>query len=415
MRCRFCGSKSLHTDENRVNFSGKKAVVGTIVAGPIGAAAGLAGKSVKGYRCGACGQFMTSPMDFATEGAIDSAIFDAKSGKGVSNLKYLKRQYPGIIVPELDSVSAPSRVDYNSKVVERISENTTEKSEQISIKHQYRFRLYCPECPVFIRDIIIVQKNDRDFLKLIAWNNDERVIRSVYYKATVYDDTGDKLSVEECVYQDIGRHQGADLPSTTMFDLNTNLAFSVDLKCEKIAFENGDVWRASDKDRTYKIPEQPIVTKESFPGYKYLDMHYRDRNILFLPIKGKEYRMCYCGQIVFNSTTCPHCGSNLEMVEEDFSQKHLMDVKVQRIYENAKKHADEIIPYIEGLRNEEAERIEKEYAQAVNLMNSDKYVDIKAAEKILRSLPGYKDSDTRRDECEKRLTEIEQREKEEKE
>jgi predicted RNA-binding Zn-ribbon protein involved in translation (DUF1610 family) len=54
--CQKCG-KGLYrkTGERTGGFSGKKAVVGAIIAGPVGVAAGAFGKKKTTYRCSNCG------------------------------------------------------------------------------------------------------------------------------------------------------------------------------------------------------------------------------------------------------------------------------------------------------------------------------------------------------------------------
>ena len=74
MRCRFCGSTSIHAAVDHKNFSAGKALAGTVVFGPMGAGAGMLGKEINGFRCTLCGGFMEHPMDPQTERQVNDAI-----------------------------------------------------------------------------------------------------------------------------------------------------------------------------------------------------------------------------------------------------------------------------------------------------------------------------------------------------
>jgi len=119
MRCKFCGSTSIHPDSQHKTFSAKKAAAGAVTFGVVGAAAGFIGKEQKGYRCGECGAFMDSPMDFMQETSINSAISDAESGRSTHMFNYYKRQYcnirANIPAPTSTQVSNPVNyaVEYN--------------------------------------------------------------------------------------------------------------------------------------------------------------------------------------------------------------------------------------------------------------------------------------------------------------
>lgn len=54
--CPKCGMGLLHAVSERTGgFSGGKAVLGAVIAGPIGLAAGALGKKKVLYQCGKCG------------------------------------------------------------------------------------------------------------------------------------------------------------------------------------------------------------------------------------------------------------------------------------------------------------------------------------------------------------------------
>ena len=62
---------------------------------------------------------------------------------------------------------------------------------------------------------------------LKAYNQSDRVIRSVYLQAVAYDDTGDELTSSQCVYQGVNVGPGDALPKTKTFGLGTELAYAI--------------------------------------------------------------------------------------------------------------------------------------------------------------------------------------------
>ena len=109
---------------------------------------------------------------------------------------------------------------------------------------------------------------------LKAYNQSDRVIRSVYLQAVAYDDTGDELTSSQCVYQGVNVGPGDALPKTKTFGLGTELAYRVELFCEKIAFEDGEVWRYSEDAKEYALAEPSVINAQNFPRYKYLAEEY---------------------------------------------------------------------------------------------------------------------------------------------
>lgn len=79
MRCKYCGSQLIYPETQHKTFSTGKAVAGAVTFGVAGAAAGFIGKDQKGYKCGACGAFMETTMDFMTESSINRAVKEEKT------------------------------------------------------------------------------------------------------------------------------------------------------------------------------------------------------------------------------------------------------------------------------------------------------------------------------------------------
>lgn len=55
IRCPRCGSMLKAVSERTGGFSGGKAILGGVLLGPLGIAAGALGKKKTTYQCGSCG------------------------------------------------------------------------------------------------------------------------------------------------------------------------------------------------------------------------------------------------------------------------------------------------------------------------------------------------------------------------
>ena len=62
-RCSICGSSNVVKSEQKDGFSYKKAIVGTVVLGAVGAVAGIDGKKTNVFSCSECGSTLPHPMD----------------------------------------------------------------------------------------------------------------------------------------------------------------------------------------------------------------------------------------------------------------------------------------------------------------------------------------------------------------
>ena len=199
MRCRYCGSESIHEGTEHRNFSAGKAAAGAVVFGVVGVAAGLSGKEQKGYRCAACGAFAEAPMDSTTEMSIHMAISNAEHGGDRSMYDYYKSQYCNIQA----NIPAPKPEAQPVYIPAPAVAPVSTPDEQETVKHGYRNLAWIPSCPVFVEGITIVTKGAEDMLRLSIRNVSSQVVRSAYLKARVLDDTGDLISEQQCVYQGI--------------------------------------------------------------------------------------------------------------------------------------------------------------------------------------------------------------------
>lgn len=412
MRCRFCGSTSLHDDTQDKRFSAGKAVAGTIVFGLPGAAAGLIGKKVKGYRCSACGSFMETPMDAFTEVSIDTAIRNAESGRDRSSYDYYKGQYPNIQA-NLPVQGGAQVTPANIEIPLQIAQPSPDSEE--TIKRSYRYGLWQPDCPVYVEGIILKSTPTGDKLSLIAWNSSAKTIRSAYFQAKVLDDTGDVVSEVPFVYQGISVQPGMDgkLPENKEFDLKTDLAYKVELTCDKVAFEGDEVWRNEAGTLPFTLPVQPVVDQTNFPRFKYIKTKYSassgvtQNKSLFMPLKENGYWLCDCGQPVLDGCTCPRCGDTWDALETAFSQKRLQELQQVTVKERAAKRAEEIIKYQESVRVAQEKAKDSCYAEALEMQEKGTSKALYTAAELFKKIPGWKDADERAKACVDRADEIE--------
>ena len=419
MRCRFCGSTSLHDDTQDKRFSAGKAVAGTIVFGLPGAAAGLIGKKVKGYRCSACGSFMETPMDAFTEVAIDNAIRNAESGRDRSSYDYYKGQYPNIqanLPVQGGAQVTPANIEIPLQIVQ-----PSPDSEE-TIKRSYRYGLWQPDCPVYVEGIILKSTPTGDKLSLIAWNSSDKTIRSVYFQAKVLDDTGDVVSEVPFVYQGISVRPGMEgkLPENKEFDLKTDLAYKVELTCDKVAFEGDEVWRNEAGTVPFTIPVQSTIDATNFPRFKYITTKYiqakgRNTTGVFMPLKEDRYWLCDCGQPVLIGHACPRCGDTWDELEAAFSQKHLRELQQVAVKDRAAKRAKEMAAFTETARanKEKADLDFKEatYSDAVRLQLDGSVESLRSAAKAFELIPGWRDADERTATCKRLADEKEEAER----
>ena len=92
MRCIKCGSRKVSLVKMNEGYSFTKGIVGQAVLGPVGAVAGINGKTSQAYHCSECGQDEITVMPDVIERFINEAI----QKNDVRSLKDYKKQYPGI-------------------------------------------------------------------------------------------------------------------------------------------------------------------------------------------------------------------------------------------------------------------------------------------------------------------------------
>ena len=421
MRCKFCGSTSLHPDTQHKTFSTGKAVAGAVMFGAVGAAAGFIGKDQNGYRCGSCGAFMDSPMDSFTEIQVNGAIREAESGGRRALYDYYKGQYPNIQAsipsqPAGAAVQAEALPAHLPTLLPAVGDGDT-------IKRSYRYGVWEPDCPIYVESVILYAGDREDRLSLIAWNQSGKTLRSVYFTVRVRDDTGDEVANLRCAYQNLsvpGDPEERDktmLPAGKQFPLGTDLAYRVELTCEKVAFEGDEVWRAPEESERIALPEQALLTAQNFPRIKYIRTRYarqfrEPRQLrLWIPVEGENFWLCDCGHPAAKGQLCPYCGDRWERVEPAFDQKTLRKLQQNAVKQRAARRAEKTWPLYEAAVAEKARKEEEAnssvYAKAEEAWKENTTFSVREARSLFLSLGVYRDAADRAEACRIHIQELE--------
>lgn len=400
MRCKFCGSKAIYPYTQHEQATAGRVVAGAIIAGAIGAAAGLAGKNVKGYRCSACGMFSEQPMDFGEEMLINSAVSDAKNGKTVIYERYQEKYANLEFVPVRQVVKQESALlpdeDYDEDDVELLPE--AEPVDE-SIKHSYCPNQYVVGSPVFISNVTIKDDNGTDVLLLEVNNISGKTLRSVYLNITVYDDVGDQIGTSTFAFQGLSAATGEQLPQAKPFSLNTNVAYKVNVVCEKAAFTDDTVWRKEENPTIYSVPEKTELVPESFAQHKYLRVLLAKKGALrvgqklYYPVVEETHRLCVCGNPAVSGSKCLACGLSEADLQEVMDYDVLVQCRKDVIVKTARERTEALHRFIEQSR-------EDTYQTALQLMEEESYAE---ALQLFESVAGHKNTEILIEKCKEKV------------
>lgn len=407
MRCKFCGSKAIYPYKNHEQADAGRVIAGAIIAGPIGAVAGLAGKNVKGYRCSACGMFSEQTMDFGEEMLINSAVRSAQNGDTVIYEKYQAKYANLEFVPVRQVVRQESALlpdkDYDEDDVELLPE--AEPVDE-SVKHSYCPNQYVVGSPVFISNVTIKDDNGTDVLLLEVNNISGKTLRSVYLNITVYDDVGDQIGTSTFAFQGLSAATGEQLPQAKPFSLNTNVAYKVNVVCEKAAFTDDTVWRKEENPTIYSVPEKTELVPESFAQHKYLRVLLAKKGALrvgqklYYPVVEETHRLCVCGNPAVNGSKCTACGLDEADLQEVMDYDILIQCRKDVIVKTAKERT-------EALRELRLQAQEDKYQEAIKLKEKGTQAGHEAAIKIFASMADYKDASKLIAACKEKIQELE--------
>ena len=431
MRCRYCGSTSIHSATEHKNFSTGKALAGTIVFGPLGAGAGLLGKEINGFRCAQCGSFMEHPMDTLTERMVNDAIYSARNNQSFVSYDYYKSQYPNIetvqVQKDVKSERVPVHIMENlgtAREVKDLEEKTVEK-------RAYDYTIWDPACPVFIRRVIIRKGSFGDGISFDIINQSKKTIRSLYLQVTVLDDTRDVITSLKCVYQEENVEPGKAFSNETMFKTGCDLAYQAEVICDKVSFTDNSVWRAEEGVEVLKIDPPVRINREEFPRFRYLTVAYfkllrehgfdkEDNYSLFkkglfpdiLPAEHKieGYWLCTCGMPVKTGQACPKCRCHLEDLKQIFSQQYLIEMQHRAVFERAALRAQETTDARNAVLKELEEIKEKKYQNAVDAKESTSIGRLEEALRELKDLGEYRDANQIAEDYRSRIREMKEAE-----
>lgn len=276
MRCRFCGSTSIHTAVDHKNFSAGKALAGTVVFGPMGAGAGMMGKEINGFRCTRCGGFMEHPMDPQTERQVNDAIYSARNRKSFISYDFYKNQYPNIEDVQREETLKDKQVSVHMAKRPDSVKAAAVKPDTMKIKRSYQNKEWNPACPVYVRSTIIKTRETGDGISFDIVNQSEKTIRSLYLQAVIMDDAGDEIKTIQCVYQGENVCPGDAFSTDQVFEAGSDLAYKAEVFCEKVSFTDDTVWRTNETANVYEVERLEL---NQFPRFRYLFDAYND--ILF--------------------------------------------------------------------------------------------------------------------------------------
>ena len=134
MRCIKCGSKKVSLRKTDEGYSFAKGIIGQAVLGPIGAVAGINGKSSQTYHCSECGQDAITVMPEVIERYINEAV----QKNDVRSLRDYKKQYPGIEWENTTSVTSQNEtLSIEKNLIEERNEVIVDKgnpsNDEISV------------------------------------------------------------------------------------------------------------------------------------------------------------------------------------------------------------------------------------------------------------------------------------------
>lgn len=396
MRCKFCGSKAIYPYKNHEQAGAGRVIAGAIIAGTVGAIAGLAGKNVKGYRCSACGMFSEQPMDFGEEMLVNSAVSDAKNGNVVIYERYQEKYANLEFVPiqqlATRNVARLTTADYEEEY-EGADELVADEPVEDSVKHSYNPGQYVVGAPVFISNVTIKDEDGTDVLLLEACNISEKTLRSVYLNVTVYDDVGDQISTNTFAYQGLQTAPGEFLQQAKPFKLNTNIAYKVEVSCEKAAFADDSVWRKEESQTIYSVADKTELTPEGFAQYKHLRALLGKKSTLpsdrklYYPVVEETHRLCVCGTPVTSGSKCPVCGLDEDTLSEVMDYDVLRQTRRDVIASTAKART-------EALQMFKETAIEGLYQEARALMDKNTRAAYVQAAEFFMLIKEHKDAST---------------------
>ena len=250
--------------------------------------------------------------------------------------------------------------------------------------------------PVLISATALLKDNKNEKVlaqvKLKSVSNYKKPIIAIIIAVQPLDVSGTPLGEEiEHQFLDLSVKRDEEFGQKTPIYLPDSTARGIRIRIKKTVFEDGGEVSGDNGPELLRVPRQESISSLiKNPDCINQYIFENGSNCKYAPMVVKGIWCCCCGGINWgNEEKCHSCGANRDSV-----------LKIN----------------IESLKSRFNERMEekkeKDYQLALILLKSNTYEDLKKADNKFFSLLGYKDSDARREECKKKLEEIEQREKE---
>lgn len=265
------------------------------------------------------------------------------------------------------------------------------------------------DAPVKVDELALLQDTvDKEVLGRIKFfNQSNKHIIAIFIKLYVYDISGETISFQDnqFIYQDMifmpGDIYGNKIP--IKLPLNTR---KINIELIKVVFDDGEVWDANEAEKCETIYQKEIQIPTNNFEYIRRAIASKISNINYVKYYYEEKETvwsCTCGKINSNKTTyCNFCNNERAAEKENLSEvgfKRLCNYVNQRVMQ-------------EECRKKEIEK-EKQYQEIISQMQrSCTEQEYRLTIDKFRQMKGYKDSEDKICQCQKKIDEILRKEKE---
>ncbi|MBP3870353.1 MAG: hypothetical protein J6E46_05200 [Faecalicoccus sp.] len=181
--------------------------------------------------------------------------------------------------------------------------------------------IYSDDAPVFLLDGQILKDkfNDGCLLQLKLQNVGDKIIKSISLNVKAYDAKGNLLDTGEYNYLDLHSKRDDNCGKNQAIELRNNQTRNVDLKIQKIIFDDDSVLDVSDV-KWYPLPQKDAITNvlsESRLLLQYhLDHGYRTN---YIAKEFGNYWYCTCGGINHSyEQKCHLCEKELHKLKQSY-------------------------------------------------------------------------------------------------
>lgn len=220
--------------------------------------------------------------------------------------------------------------------------------------------------PIEIQKIAITKDNREDklLLQVKMCNITNKKIKAVYLTGETFDDSFDKIGEVECIYQDLDVNEEQTFGDEEPVVLNDKTIRNVELKINKIVYEDGSIFRGDLEEEPLLFPQDSnIEDEELFEEYKRINQNKSQYEVKNYPTQTEEYWKCCCGRVNHNDIdVCTRCERDRDYIYK--SANHDFLVTSKNAYEEEVK--------IEEEKRLEQERIKKEEEKAAKEIKDKK-------------------------------------------